>query len=89
MFQESSGANKHCLDPFNWINLKMISVQHQYHRSTLRESLEIQKEEFSKKRNVLNHGERIIVKTNTWNSITVKLVEKIISTVISLLTFAF
>ena len=38
---ESSGATEHCLEchgQFNWINLKTLSTEQQYHRRKIRES---------------------------------------------------
>ena len=41
---ESSGATEQCLEchgQFNWINPKTLSIEQQYHRRKIRESLEI------------------------------------------------
>ena len=76
---ESSGATGHCLEchgQFNWINLKTLSTEQQYHRWKIWEPLEIKKAKANKRRKVLNGNEENLVKTNTWTSIFAKLTEK-------------
>ena len=76
---ESSGATEHCLEchgQFNWINLKTLSTEQQYHRWKIWEPLEIKKAKANKRRKVLNGNEGNLVKTNTWTSIFAKLTEK-------------
>ena len=77
--QESSGATKHCLEchgQFNWINSKTLSLEQHYHRQKIGESLEIKKAKTNKNQKVLNCGEGNLVKTNSWNPLFVKLIEK-------------
>ena len=77
--RESSGATVHCLEyhgQFNWINLKTLLTEQQYHRRKIRESLEIKKAKTNKRRKVLNCDDRNLVKTNTWTPLFVKLTEK-------------
>ena len=76
---ESSGATEHCLEchgQFNWINLKTLSTEQQYHRWKIWEPLEVKKAKANKRRKVLNGNEGNLVKTNTWTSIFAKLTEK-------------
>ena len=76
---ESSGATGHCLEchgQFNWINLKTLSTEQQYHRWKIWEPLEIKKAKANKRRKVLNGNEGNLVKTNTWTAIFAKLTEK-------------
>ena len=58
---------------FNWINPKTLSFEQHYHRRKIRESLKSKK---PKPRKIENRGEGNLVKTNTWNPLFVKLIEK-------------
>ena len=76
---ENSGATEHCLEchgQFNWINLKTLSTEQQYHRQKIRESLEIKKAKTNKRIKVLIRDERNLVKTNTWTPLFAELTEK-------------
>ena len=58
---ESSGTTEHCLEcqgQFNWINPKTLSIEQQYHRRKLRESLGIRKAKTNKRRKYLNRDVR-------------------------------
>ena len=80
---KSSGATEHYLEShkqFNWImchdwiNLKTLSIEQQYHRRKIRESLEIKMAKTSKRRkNKKNRNERNLVNTNTWTPLFAKL----------------
>ena len=75
----SSGATEHCLEchgQFNWINLKTLSTEQQYHRRKIRESLEIKKAKTNKRRKDFNRYEGNLVKTNTWTQLFAKLTKK-------------
>ena len=77
---ESSGATDYCLEchgQFNWINLKTLSTEQQYHRRRIRELLEINKKaKTNKRRKVLNRDKGNLVKTNTWTPLFAKLTKK-------------
>ena len=53
-----------------------LSIEPQYHRQKIRESLEIKKAKTNKRRKVLNHDEGNLVKINSWIPLFTKLTEK-------------
>ena len=58
------------------MNPKTWSVEGQYHRRKIRESLEIEKAKLNKRRKVLGCDEKNLVETNMWTPLFVKLTEK-------------
>ena len=73
------GATEHCLQchvQFNWINPKTLSIEQQYHRRKIRESLEIKKAKTKKRRKVLNRDKGKLLKINTWTPPFAELIEK-------------
>ena len=64
---KGSGATEHCLEchgQFNWINLKTLLTEQQYHRRKIRELLVIKKAKKNRRRKVLNRNEGSLVKAN-------------------------
>ena len=76
---KSSNTTENCFEchgQLNWINPKTLSSEQHYQRQKIRESLEIKKANASKYRKNFNHGEANLAKTNTCNTLFVKLIEK-------------